>query len=55
MTPIYDLLVAELGDPAVFAAHDREPWEPWVYDLDAVHDLAQAPMTRGPRKKRRRK
>jgi hypothetical protein len=55
VTPIYDQLVAELGDPAVFAAHTRAAWQPWVYDVDKVHDLSQAPVIKSPYKSKQRR
>lgn len=46
MTPIYDQLVTERGDPSEFAAHTASAWEPWVYAVDKVFDLSAAPATR---------
>lgn len=42
LTPIYDELVTELGDPHEFAAHTPTVWESWTF----VYDLAAAPVTR---------
>jgi len=50
-TPVYDQLVAELGDPHVFAEHTPSVWVPWTY----VYDLSAAPVVRGKGRKAPRK
>jgi hypothetical protein len=46
VTPIYDQLVAERGDPRQFASHEASCWQPWQYAVDKVFDLSAAPATR---------
>lgn len=54
MTPIYDQLVAERGDPNEFAAHTPARWEKWTYAPQVI-DLSRAPVTRAGGKRKGRK
>lgn len=54
MTPIYDQLVAERGDPHQFAAHTPARWTPWTYTSPVI-DLSRAPVTRAGGKRKGRK
>lgn len=54
MTPIYDQLVAERGDPCVFAAHTPSRWTPWTYERPVI-DLSHAPVIRAGGKRKGRK